>query len=469
VKSDAFDMHLEFKKVLFPLLEKIGETAKLKCTRLIEDGCNSVCIVKHAKSHLVRTNGDFFKLVDAASDLQPTRNGMVVELKTLTQRVRTKTDYFTFELPWTLLSERNFLEGTLSVPYKWILGLCTEKDAPATMSEDEKLAFDHKVRYLTFFLGYLLTGDHGMRTMLVIIGPPGTGKSKFIDKIEEMSGRRCTPAKVNLVCGYDHDDSEHGHTAGYNVLIRKNWFFMTESREGVPLKVNGVSKLVGDSKLPIRRLNQEAEETGAIYHGNPVLVTNFLPLIRGTPEQIADAMGKLGLVEMNNTFDTKLASNELFVNETMHTLEFNDAFFTLNCMWAKEYYDNERTFPMLKKDTTVYNKYNGNSVTRFAANCLVKSTTGEYLSSAELYVVYKWFARIQKIEEEKIASSTEVGTVLEATYPGFAKKKNGKTSRCRRGVAWNVKFFASQEEECMEKSVVALVEKWNKDLPESRD
>ena len=109
---------------------------------------------------------DFKSKLNKIPNLLPISKGRVIDLKTLEIRLRRKTDYFDFELPYDF------------IPTK--IGKAT-KFFEQIMRNDKGI-----VNYLQTLLGYCITGETNLRSMFIFWGAGSNGKSTLCDLLSKI-------------------------------------------------------------------------------------------------------------------------------------------------------------------------------------------------------------------------------------------------------------------------------------------
>ena len=450
--------------VMHPYLASLDDDIRGKIETLITDPTklNSMMGIV-SELYKVKSGRDFAFKLNTATALFPIAGGLVVDLKRCETRQRTAHDMFTFEVERKLIKTDLTKDDDDVVELQLINGyyikLCM---SPVTDDAKElaKLAADKrylrdtpKEKRLKMNKGYTITGEAHMRKFDIILGSPGTGKSKFIEAVRTMMGKVLSvKGSSGLVTGYTKVDP-HAHTAGLNKAEGRRLLYMVEAKKGIPLKIDDVLGLVGDAELDIRNLNQEAREI--INTLKMWLVANHMPII--PEDRLDEILPKLDIIELNHVMDTKDAANIAFVKDVMTSDLFLDQMFTMACRWAKRFYDQGQTFPIADCRALVA-KYTGSTYTKFKSACLVKEVDengapvkAAFISSKDLISAYEWFCKEDQkfdVREHKVLGSHAVGLEIARDFVEDRQSVMDETLKKkvqlygRIGVRWNVEYLS---------------------------
>lgn len=110
--------------------------------------------------------------------------------------------------------------------------------------------------YLQRAMGYTLTGDTDRKALFLIHGPSHTGKSQFLNCLEEIFGDFAATADANAFATKDHI---HGPNPSLHKLRAARLVTASESSENMPLNEALVKRITGGDKLTTRTLYQEDE------------------------------------------------------------------------------------------------------------------------------------------------------------------------------------------------------------------
>jgi P4 family phage/plasmid primase-like protien len=142
----------------------------------------SASYYNHIVDELISINEDkeFNDLVNIGNPYEITmRNGLILDIETLTTRERTKNDLFTSETPVKYITNYDN-----TIEKKFLMEL---------MNED-----DEKYKYLLRVLGYLLVGSNELQSFFVFHGGGANGKSALLSLLNKIMGDYIDEASSDL-------------------------------------------------------------------------------------------------------------------------------------------------------------------------------------------------------------------------------------------------------------------------------
>lgn len=189
--SEIYNMNKEKKR-----LEKLVATHKTTIN-LCKSSINDV-----RKSNKLRTiinmvvteysDENILKKLNQIACFYPIKGGKIVDLRTGDIRERCEQDYFTFEVPVSLLTIDRNDERLEKVD-----------EVFAQMAREDKLEKEEQTlkEFIRVVFGSCLTGEF-VRYLYILYGPKGKGgKSSAVQMFQSISGPLCRPVDNNMITG----------------------------------------------------------------------------------------------------------------------------------------------------------------------------------------------------------------------------------------------------------------------------
>jgi putative DNA primase/helicase len=122
----------------------------------------------------------------------------------------------------------------------------------------EKVVPDHDMRtYVQRALGYTLLGDSDQRSLFLIFGPSGTGKSTLMEAMRDVFGDYGTTAQAGTFRAAKNDKAP---TNDLHELRGKRFVATSETAEGANFDEDLLKRLSGRDRVRSRALYQESQE-----------------------------------------------------------------------------------------------------------------------------------------------------------------------------------------------------------------
>lgn len=408
-------------------------TAKQKEVTKIINSTSTRSLMAHIRAHLSKDTDAFFRGLDASTHCLPIAGGLLVDLKTGTQRQRTCDDLFTFETTNVLLDP----DHPLTDAECYIYDLCKDQGSTPDVL---------KAGLLKMCIGYLFTGETNLKIMIFLLGPPDCGKSKLAELIMELLGPRAGKGRTSLIAGNprQQNDDPNAHTAGKMVLEGKFMVFVSETRKdkNLHLLIDKVNEIVGDAGIIVRGTH---EKERVIVNTCKVLGTfNSMPPF--APEDSDAINGKIKAIRLNHIYD-KMDKDSIAFIAKMKTPAFRSEVFTLAVRCAKTFYDNGQTFDIY--DTSeVLDEYMSSPFFQFSKEAVVFKPRDDptlkdaYIPAGELFTGFQLFCTLRNLAHG--LSEKQFALSLNKHCDKASNKRVGdakKVTSCRFGVSWNAQSY----------------------------
>ena len=423
--------------------------------KIIERPAQINGLMTHIAEGIVSRSEGFVARLNGSKDTVSIMGGKLIELRTLNVRDRTRDDYYTFE------SDVTWVDATPDAD-EYIRGMCMDPTVEdekelAELPENERYKRNEdKEKQLLTWMGYTVTGDTTARCVFNIVGKPGSGKSTLVELQHSTMGKhRSTKLASALIFGRKKEDP-NAHTAGLNKVEGKHLGWMSETQKGLAFDVDGISKLVGDGVLDLRRLNKEGHD--AENKAKFSCFSNHMGILPDDPVERCEVLKKLFIIELNHRVDTKNKDNIRFKNETVTSPSFRNQFATLAWKSAKKYYDDGCTFAIPDAEAII-DRYTRTSITRFVEDCLTTADQTVGLRSGDLLDVYLWYCRYSRIADSDVKGGRQFGNQMNRYEAGkIYNAKTKQTDRGRMGIQWKTSFFKAANPQCSVPSVIEQCE-----------
>lgn len=253
-------------------------------------------------------------------------------------------------------------------------------------------------RTLMEYFGYLLSGDTSMQKMLMIVGPPATGKSTIIRVMEHVLGRdNCTSTSMRSM----NEDFGLSNLMGKSVAFCPDETFDYRSSA---LGIDRLRQITGCDTVVVRMMRQ-----GPIPMRLPirfVFTANETPRLRGTAEAMLRRFVILRTPKFEGPENTSLP--DLLCEEAPGIL--NMAIAALKNLHTRG------TFvqPSSGEDDMEEIRTMGDGVAQFIRECVMK---GE--GEIDKTVLYGEYISWAEINGEVRVNNRVFGKALRAAFPGI--------------------------------------------------
>jgi P4 family phage/plasmid primase-like protien len=341
--------------------EKFYELTKiLKKVRGVKH-CDNVW--KFVAPDLVDKN--FKQKLNKIPNLLPISKGRAIDLKTLEIRLRKKTDYFDFELPY------DFTPKKISKAEKFFAQI---------MNNNKEV-----VTYLQTILGYCLTGETDMRSMFIFWGSGSNGKSTLCELLKKILDKFYITADKKIFIKQERGSA---HTAHLMPLVNARLAVLSETEEGEKLNESLIKALTGNDSISARELygKQFSFKPVAKY----VMLTNHKPTFNINDQALLD---RIRYIPFNARFTSKPKKGEFlkdcrFIDNLMN--KYLDEVFSWLCIGSNNYYklNGDIDIPKSLQDATDDYIKEIDNISQFIAD-KCKRKEDSKVSRTELYSKYK--------------------------------------------------------------------------------
>lgn len=269
------------------------------------------------------------KLNNCSPNLLPIANKLVIDLKTLKTRPRTRTDLYTFECPVNLLA----LDHPLTNAKKFFNDIM----------QDRKEIVDH----LQEVLGYSITGEMDQRCFWIFWGEGANGKSALIEIIKTiLRGYYVTVSEEAFLSGKKNNG---GATPELVALVGARIAVLSEPEKDEKMKERTIKAITGMDPITCRQLY------GQMFEFQPVcklfMLTNHKVGADVTNKNKALIEDRLRYIPFMARFTSKPKNGEKLSDKHFIVdlkTKYIDEVFTWLCIGAKRYYDNKQRIDVPK-------------------------------------------------------------------------------------------------------------------------
>jgi len=341
--------------------EKLVEASKI--LKKVRSQKHADSVWKLARGKLV--NPDFQSKMNSSPNLIPLPKGRVIDLKKLEVRLRNKTDYFDFELPF------EFNPNKIAKAQKFFEQI---------MNNDKEV-----VSYLQTILGYCMTGETDLRSMFIFWGSGSNGKSTLCDLLKKILNKFYIAADKKIFIRQEKGSS---HTAHLMPLIGARLAVLSETEEGEKLNESLIKALTGNDTISARELygKQFAFKPVAKY----VMLTNHKPTFNINDQALLD---RIKYVPFTARFTSKPKNGEFpkdakFIERLMST--YLDQVFSWLCIGANNYYKSKGSIDIPKSLQDATDEYikEIDNVSKFIEDKCIRKDEAK-VKQSELYDIYR--------------------------------------------------------------------------------
>ena len=260
----------------------------------------------------------------------PNKRHLIIDLKTLKTRERTKTDLFSFELEVEFL-KNDKLENA-------------NKFFSQIMGNDKEV-----IEFLQKMLGYTMTGETDLRCFFIMWGNGANGKSVVCDLMKSILKKMFTSLDKKVMIKKNDNAS---HTAHLIPLLSARLGVLSETKKDDELEENTIKALTGNDPISMRKLY--GEQFDYTPKAKYLLLTNNKPIINSNDQA-------LHMRVVFIPFGYRFVDNPTKLNELLRDTQFVDdlktkylnEIFTWLCIGANNYYKNRKLMlPNKIKDAT---------------------------------------------------------------------------------------------------------------------
>lgn len=286
---------------------------------------------KIARCSLV--DNDFQIKMNNAPNLLPLKDGKIIDLKTLDVRLRQKTDYFDFELPFEF-------NKNLDLTY-------ANKFFNDVMNNVQEI-----VTYLQIILGYCITGETKMRLLFIFWGTGSNGKSTLCELLKEIMGKYHTAADKKI---FIKQESTSAHTSHLIPLVNARLAVLSETEKDEKLNEGLIKSLTGNDVLSMREVH------GKQFSFKPfakfIMLTNNKPIFDVNSIAMIKRIRYIPFraVFEYNPIEGQLLRDDTFI-EKLKTEYLNEVFVWL-CIGANNYYKSNGNVKVPKSLEDAKNDY----------------------------------------------------------------------------------------------------------------
>ena len=310
--------------------EKVMLAQELKNAQIFLKSLKTTSFLKNTISYYMsyRINKDFeTKIINRTAYELPIKNGLVIDLRTLITRKRTRKDFWSVEC---------------DVNYNPDIDLSDVHTFMNSITCDSKDLKDYHRR----LWGYMITGEISDRSLHIFWGSGCNGKSSIVNIFKAIMGDLFSVSLSEDVML--SKKSSRGASPEMMDLLYSRCGIMPESEKKERINSKRVKTITGDDDIKARHLYghlvQFRSQCKAIFP------TNHKPLIDVEDQAILD---RLKLVPFLGRFE-KNDTNTKYIKHLQENCK--DQFFTWFCSGSRDWYDGSELIPCLEMKDEM-NKY----------------------------------------------------------------------------------------------------------------
>lgn len=257
--------------------KQISQTIK-KADGVLEELLRGVSDESDETKKKIRLKRDVLKKAEAYNDRIGNSSGSTGLVKTLKSKFSVADDYFDKDYDYLAVKNCVFdlrkiragdlanckLDHNPSLPITRYLDVNYNKDLhfegsawerylESSVKDGDQDIIDHLQRVT----GAAFMGEHSLRTIINFVGPPGSGKSLYLDTFNQMgkkgSGYCSSPPSSAIV-------ETQGDNFAQNFFKGKRMINISEPPTNAKIDDDFVKQFTGDASVSTRTLNQEATE-----------------------------------------------------------------------------------------------------------------------------------------------------------------------------------------------------------------
>jgi P4 family phage/plasmid primase-like protien len=182
---------------------------------------------------------DFMSLLNSHSYHLPIAGGKILNLKTLEERQRIRTDYFTYEINCKLLPQNKTPHADLFFSQV----MCENKE---------------KIKHFQKCLGYTITGEVGQKCFFVMIGPSGdNAKSTIMQLLKGLFGKHYTAIQKDILFSLGDRKKQKDLSAYIAELHGMRIGVYNEPEEGMEMNEAEVKAITGYDEITAKKLYRD--------------------------------------------------------------------------------------------------------------------------------------------------------------------------------------------------------------------
>lgn len=330
-------------------------------------------VFRNARPDLI--DKDFESKLDTSSHELPIIKGRIIDLRTKRIRNRDRNDLFTFEIDCDYL-ENNDLEHAKK------------------FFNDIMLNNQENVKYLQCVLGYSLTGEVSLRSLIILYGQGSNGKSVLLEIIQKIMGKKlCKTVDKKVFIKIESNSSHSDHLAqihGTRIAL------FSESEENDRLNEGQIKALTGSDEISTRRIYGSTFTFKAV--AKYFLITNHKPIFNLSQAMI----DRIKYIPFNARFinepkkPNEFKRDNIFIDQ-LKTVYLSEVF-TFLVNGAFEFYKN----PIINVPENIQKVTNENldeldTVAEYIKNN-IEVKEGSNIKKSELYEYYETYCKSEGIK-----------------------------------------------------------------------
>ncbi len=289
-------------------------------------------IIKDATTKTSKLRDEtFINQINNYPNILPISKGRLINLETLKIRLRQKTDYFDFELPFEYKSKFTNANKFFS----------------QLMCNDQEI-----IDYLQIILGYCLTAETDMRSLFIFWGVGSNGKSSLCDIMKTILGKYYTALDKKAMILSELTPS---HTSHLMPLLTARLAVLSETAENEKLDAKSIKTLTGCDTISCREIYQS--QVTFIPKCKYIILTNHKPNFNIDDQAMVD---RIKYIPFNARFTSEPKEGEFLKDskfiEELSTTNINEVFSWL-VIGANKYYRNRKHIAIPKKLKDATNDY----------------------------------------------------------------------------------------------------------------
>jgi hypothetical protein len=268
----------------------------------------------------------------------------------------------------------------------------------------------HLVKWLIIMLGVYISGDLADKSFLIFLGEGYNGKT-FIEKVlTKILGSFYTTMMPGVIYDSGVKVAGNSHNTELKALKGARLATCSEAAEGHKWHKNNIKRLTGNDSIAVRGAHQ-SEQENLTFPCHLIIFANNKDIPTFDINDPA-LKGRVKVVPMLTFFYTESPDEKEFENpikkyykanknqdDRLSNQDYLNAIFTMFCLGAKIYYDNDKSYPdpeeikeatnALFKDDFEYHDFIEDCCEVPQKGQLITSVTEYQVKASEAYQVYK--------------------------------------------------------------------------------